>query len=62
MSRKLVIGVAALIIIACTIDLAAQTTVAAANGSWALGSNWIGGTAPGFTGLGGINITVNTTS
>jgi hypothetical protein len=62
MSRKLVIGIAALIIIACTIDLAAQTTVAAANGSWALGSNWIGGTAPGFTGLGGTNITVNTTS
>jgi len=62
MSRKLVIGVAALIIIACTIDLAAQTSVAGANGLWTSGPNWIGGTSPGVSNLGASNVVVNTTS
>jgi hypothetical protein len=61
MSRRLVICIIVLLFWSSH-DLTAQTTVAAANGSWALGANWIGGTAPGFSGLGGTNITINTTS
>lgn len=62
-SRRLVFGIAALVILVSQVDVSAQeSTTASSNGSWTTGSNWSDGSAPGVTNLSGTNITINSTS